>query len=525
MKKFVSIILVLVLSLSCFALCAFAADEETPVIVISGMNAYPLYDEDGNFVYPMSMETLFKNVPPIAGGAVASLLSSNWKYLKDYGIEPIANLFAGIACDESGASVNELHTELFPESLDNYREHFQGQTTNQEGAARAIADEIGWENVYFMNYDWRIGAVEHAETLNEYVQRAMEEHGCDKVTLVPMSFGGTIVNAYLMNYGAEHIKNIVFASTAFNGVELVGRLFSGDPSITLREVMTYMSAFTQDYDGLTDVLAAIASAEGKFKLPVESYIDRTVVSLVEELGDEVYEKIFGSSFAHMKGMWGLMPNEYYESAKAYMKAHTEFSADFFDDLDNYFAFQGNLRSTLNSLISDGVNVYVTGSYGFAGIPVSKGAAQRTDTLIETYLMTGDSVVAPYGKTLDDIEYEKSGCAEHNHISTDNIIDASTCFLPEQTWFVKGIGHLKYTVGTRAMDLIVWLAMSDELVSVSSDEHFPQFIKINKNTGAASSLTEGVEFDESEVTPFAVILAFLRAMLKFAMKLFGFSVLS
>ena len=523
MKKIVSILLVIVFALSCFSVAVSAADNVTPVIVISGMNAYPLVDENEKTVFPMSVDVLLKDVPPIAGSAVASLLSSNWKYLQKYGLEPIADLFAGMACDENGDSVKDIHVREFPESLDNYKDEFESFTTDQQGAARAIADKNGWENTYFMYYDWRISPMKLAEDLAEYVDRALEEHNCDKVSLVPMSFGGTIVNAYLMKYGSEHIKNIVYASTAFNGVEMVGKLFSGDPKITLGDTMTFMAAFTQDIDLLTDLLSAIAAYESKRNTIAERYINKTVQSLVDELGDEVYEKIFGSSFAHMKGIWCLMPDEYYEAAKDYMKAHSSFSDDFFNEIDEYMEFQGDLRSTIASLQESGVNVYITGTYGFSGIPVTSGADKRTDTLIETYLMTGDTTVSLYGETLDETEYTPVDCCGHNHKSTDNCIDASTGFLPDQTWFVKGIGHLKYQYGTRSMDLIVWLATSEELVSVYSDERYPQFFSINKKTGVCSSLTDGVSFDDEETGKwYDFILKAFKGILEVLMKLFGLS---
>lgn len=523
MKKVISVILALVLAFSCAAVFASAEGGVTPVIVISGMNAYPLVDENEKTVFPMSLDVLLKDVPPIAGSAVASLLSSDWKYLQKYGLGPIADLFAGMACDENGDSVNDLHVRLFPESLDNYRDHFETFTTNQEGTARAIADKIGWENTYFMNYDWRISPMKLADELNEYVEKAKSEHNCDKVTLVPMSFGGTIVNSYLLKYSAESIKNIVYASTAFNGVEMVGKLFSGDPKITLGDVMIYMAAFTQDIDILTDILSVIAANEAKRDTPAEKYVDRTVQSLVDELGDEVYQKVFGSTFAHMKGIWCLMPDEYYESAKAFMKEHADFSDSFFDEIDEYFEDQSMIGYTIQALNRHGVHVYVTGSYGFSGIPVTSGADKRTDTLIETYLMTGDSTVAPYGKTLDDVDYTP---VDKNHISTDNIIDASTCFLPDQTWFVKGIGHLKYQYGTRSMDLITWLASSDEKVTVKSSEEFPQFFATDKNSGVSTSLTEGVEFDEkAEGKWFEKILDFLKIFIEFAMKFIGLEKIS
>ena len=524
MKKLIAILLSITFILASLSVAASAAGDVTPVIVVSGMNAYPLVDENEKTVFPMSIDVLLKDVPPIAGSAVASLLGSNWKYLQKYGLDPIADLFAGMACDENGDSVKTLHTRTFPESLDNYRDHFETFTTNQEGTARAVADKVGWENTYFMYYDWRISPMKLADELNTYVEKAKSEHGCSKVSLVPMSFGGTIVNAYLLKYGHDSIKNIVYASTAFNGVEMVGKLFSGDPKITLGDTMIYMAAFTQDIDLLTDVLSAVAAYESKRDTVAEKYVDRTVQALIDELGDEVYQKIFGTTFAHMKGIWCLMPDEFYSGAKEYMKAHAEFSESFFDEIDEYMGFQSSLKSIIADLQNDGVNVYITGSYGFSGIPVTSGADKRTDTLIETYLMTGDTTVAPYGKTLDDVEYTPTA---EGYVSADNIIDASTGMLPDQTWFVKGIGHLKYQYGTRSMDLITMLASSSERVTVTSDENFPQFFAQDVKSGASSSLTEGVSFSDTDSGKkwYDYILGFFRTLIDLAMRIFRFERIS
>lgn len=498
-KKLLSVILAILIVVST-SVFAFAADDITPVIVISGMNAYPLVDENDKSVFPMEADVLVKDIPPIALSAIASIASGNdWSYLSKYGVSAIADLFAGMACDETGASVKDLHTTTFPEKLSEYREHFEEAGSNQEGVARAIADEIGWDNVYFMHYDWRISPMKHADDLDVYVKKAMAETGASKVTLVPMSFGGTIANAYLYKYGSDNIKNVVYASTAFNGVELVGRLLSGDPQITLADTMVYMAAFTQDIDILTDVLTLIAANMTKNATVSEKVVDGMVTSFIGQLKEQAYTDVFGTSLAHMKGLWTLMPSSYYEQAKAYMKSTAKFSNGFFDEIDVYMNnIQGRMDSFLDELIANGVNVYITGAYGYAGIPVTPACDKRTDTLIETYLMTGNCTVAPYGKTLSDVEYTKSGCTQHNHVSTDNIVDASTGYLPDNTWVIANMGHLKYDYGTRACDLLVWLAKSDEYVDVYSSEEYPQFMQMHKNSGVVTSLTEGIEFEDEKI---------------------------
>lgn len=42
-------------------------------------------------------------------------------------------------------------------------------------------------------------------------------------------------------------------------------------------------------------------------------------------------------------------------------------------------------------------------------------------------------------TLGD-DYVQARDVGHNCLSEDGIIDASTCMLPENTWFIKNYGH-------------------------------------------------------------------------------------
>lgn len=41
-----------------------------------------------------------------------------------------------------------------------------------------------------------------------------------------------------------------------------------------------------------------------------------------------------------------------------------------------------------------------------------------------------------------------------------MIDASTCLLPEQTWFLKDLKHVGYIYDTQVMEFILWLCLSD-----------------------------------------------------------------
>ena len=142
----------------------------------------------------------------------------------------------------------------------------------------------------------------------------------------------------------------------------------------------------------------------------------------------------------------------------------------------------------------GTNVYIIGGYGYGSVPLTSGTVNHTDTLIDTYLMTGYCTVAPYGKTLDKSMYTRDlVCTDesHNHKSTDGVIDAATGILPEQTWVVYDMMHVEYTYGKGTGELATWIITSDTPVDVHTDARYPQFTALDRNTQKLVSLTENV----------------------------------
>ena len=64
---------------------------------------------------------------------------------------------------------------------------------------------------------------------------------------------------------------------------------------------------------------------------------------------------------------------------------------------------------------------------------------------------------------------------HNHISPDNRIDASTCVLPDNTWFVTPMLHS--TTHDGHGEMYRWFFENDdEGVNVFSNPDYPQFLE-------------------------------------------------
>ena len=166
MKKAVSLLLCVLLVFSC-ATVGFAAQESerTPVIVVSGMGAFPtVNNETGESVFPPSAQTIIKTVLGAAGPLAASVALNKWDILGKYGAKPLHDLFEGMKCDENGNPVYNTSAKTFPGSADQYDE-LKGGESLEVAALRACADEIGWKNTYYFYYDWRMSALDIADDL------------------------------------------------------------------------------------------------------------------------------------------------------------------------------------------------------------------------------------------------------------------------------------------------------------------------------------------------------------------------
>lgn len=498
MKKTISLLLTFVLLLSC-ALPAFAKQEVvTPVIIISGMGAFETKNnETGDNAFPPSTETIIKSVLGAVPSLAASVVFNKWDILGTYGAKPIHDLFEAMRCDENGEPVYDTYAVTFPGSAANH-ELF---TSGSVGDVASVAAEIGYENVYFFYYDWRKSALDIADELKAVVDETIAETGSEKVSFLAESFGGTVASAYLYKYGSDNLKNVVYASCAQLGTDLATELFTGNMEITIGAILDYVEGFLVGNELVYEMLGLTGDVLSKYGSFAKQAVDSYFAAMVEALREPIYSKILMDTFIRFPGMWGLMNSRGYEKAKELMVPYGSLSESFVKKTDEYmYNVQMKLEDLIAEAEANGVNVYMIGSYNYSGIPVTDKVANHTDCLIDTYLMTGYATVADYGKTLsaDAVSDEKRVCTDskHDHVSTDGIIDASTAMLPERTWFIKNMSHVAYSNDTQTGKLAAWIVTSDG-VDVYSDSRFPQFVELDTETGAFTSLTSGVTIASQE----------------------------
>ena len=475
---------------------ALTAEENTPVLIISGMGSRPMTDhETGKSVFPPATDTILKGVFEALGPVGATLLLQNGKLFDKYGAAAVHSMFADLACDEDGNSIKQIDSETFPESIDHYVDTFADATQNENGMVRSVGETVGWENTYFFNYDWRMNPLDIAKDLRVLVEHIKEKYQ-SKISAIALSMGGNVTMAYLSLYGSEDFKTIILASTAFLGVEMVGRMLTGDLTVTSQAVLNYFVPFFKSLklNVLSSAFDGLARGADKTGTPLTN---RYLSNLVAALKNPLYQKVFRDTFARFLGVWSFVPAALYDDARALVNTYTTVSDAFLKKTEQLQQVQKNVPALIGKAEKNGVNVYIVGAYGFAGIPVTQAADNHTDNLIDTHLMTGNCAVAPYGKTLADVNYDQTGACgnkSHDHRSTDGVIDAGVGLRPERTWVIKGMSHVEFGYEHESTDLALWLLTSDKAVDVYSNPRFPQFTELNRKTGALESLTANVPED-------------------------------
>lgn len=132
-----------------------------------------------------------------------------------------------------------------------------------------------------------------------------------------------------------------------------------------------------------------------------------------------------------------------------------------------------MKSTFEKCNSLGIGVSIIAC---TGIDICLGGDLNGDILVPTYSASGATVAKLGERFPDGYTGKKTSCsnAEHNHISPSMEVDASTAFLPENTWFIEDSYHAMFELEDYAISLAAKLVFTDELKDVHSDPAYPQF---------------------------------------------------
>lgn len=470
-KSIISLILAAAVILTSALVPAAASTKCTcgqePVVYVAALGSAKLYKDAGTenerIIFRPETSAYIKLVAKLIVPIFSLIASKDYDAFADSLIPAVEGVFGDLANGENGLSTPDV---TIKRELPTDPAH-------------------GIDKSYYFGYDLRQDPCKTAEELDEFIDYILKLTGHDKVRFRASSMGGVITMAYLEKFGSEKIKSIIFQCCPIKGTAVAGDLFCGNLNINATSLYRYgeLALPLLMDNGTASVLL------GLIKILKVSGILSSAVDMVNRVVDgcaeRVYDELLIPVFKANCGVWSFVSDEYYEQAKQFMLGSLR-NEELENRIDYYhYNVQCKAEEILNETKQNGVPIMIVAAWGLQRTPLVDSWENDSDGTVDTKYASVGARVALLGKTLED----KSQAVEdsHSHISPDGNIDASTCALPENTWFIKDMLHCKTHAGHHA--LYSWFFSNDnnpDALNVNSNPNYPQFLQNDVN---AKALTE------------------------------------
>ncbi len=491
MKKILCIVLsiALIASCSCFALAAHEWTDEcltecngecgqSPLIIVPGIMQSQVYvqDEEGHdlltsdgfpIVEGMDMAFMFDTIAleNEFKAAIGEILKDVAHHDRDALLDTVLGIldesFKSHYFNADGTRVNDVQVDEYwhslavcketPEKSYNYAKGYSKDengnvlpTTkykteydfiNRQVDISQFCEEYGYDHTYYYSYSSFGNILEAAKGLAEYIDMVKAQTGHEKVSIVFISLGGTIGNAFLADYcDPDEIDRIVFAAAAIDGSYLLSDLMAGKSTLKDNEVL---------YNDLIPNLVSLAADEYMSLAYLGNTLARSIPSeLFNEFLDEALTRavneVLGKLLRNCQSMWALVPSsEYPALSEAYISdsAHAELKAM----TDRYYNIQKNAGKKMKELSDNGMEIFVICGYNLELPALVEHYNVSADNIIQANSTSVGGTFANVGETLPE-DYKPA--IDKSYLSPDGIVDAGTCALPDTTFFVKNQSHLQ-----------------------------------------------------------------------------------
>lgn len=451
-KRAISLILCLAMLAGATAVTCYAAEDKCncghcPLIVLPGINHSPtyLYDENdkpvmdskgekqiGGTLLILNTDDLLKKILPKALFSLLATIATQHNILLDkVAYEAAATAFSIQKCNDEGNYVNNLKTQRWNYPLSQMTEDEVNWVYRMVPMQR-IVDIIGADHTYFYTFNLVGDPMQSAKELDEYIDMVKKQTGHDKVDLLPVSLGGTILTAYLDAYGHKDINSIVGVVACLNGTDIVADLMARDFNIS------------DEYLHHEYIPTILKESNGRGTL---GYLINCILHILPQAGFNALltgamSGLLDTMVLNCPQMWAMVPSYRYDalasrylSAKPVLKAKT----------DRFQQARLNLKQNVLDAVADGVKVnFISGSglafgeemYTFFSIMSSSGKV-NSDGIINLSSTALGATGTVGGATIAKQAHDNPDYPGYSYLSPDGTIDISTAVLPDNTWvFLK-----------------------------------------------------------------------------------------
>ncbi|MBO5935176.1 MAG: hypothetical protein J6Q94_06770 [Clostridia bacterium] len=522
-KKVISILLAVLMTFSAVGVVAFAeedatvdytnqlitaatgSDEKVATIILPGIGQSDstYVKEDGSTV---SGGLVLLDTDAIAGPVITKLA---WPLLKSIGTQTadpglqdavhdvISDLFYIQASNKDGTAKEDLILTRYPYALSQYDEDDHGwfyRMFPMEPVVEAMDAKYGAADpsynaedyIYLSTFQLIANPHDSARELKDFIAMVKEQTGCEKVNLVPISLGGTIMTSYLQLVQEEYngdfsdINKIINIVACLNGTDLFSDFFAREWNLADEFL----------YDEYIDLIVEANGMEpymgGLIKILLKIIPKPALYAILSG----AIEGLLDTMFVNCPQFWAMVTKERYEGLADRYLVGEEYAAlrketDWFQNarmnlIDNLNYVKDNYGVVTYSVAAYGLQ-FTDGEYNFFGIAGSSATTNSDGIINISSASLGASYVVPGAK------YENAVMP-----SPDGELDISTCAFPETTWFFDNQHH---EVGRNDVILkLLGQILVGNITDVDSSAAFPQF---NYGRVTRNLTREGWLMDQAE----------------------------
>jgi len=335
-------------------------------------------------------------------------------------------------------------------------------------------------NEGYFSFDWRVDPVLNARRLHAWIEETfIDTEVSDKVNLTAVSGSGPIMMAYLHEYGTQYLNSVMLNEAFISGSSLWGGIalkkFGVDPdSLGNTGPMYYWSMqdlFTPN---------VIKGIRAFYEIGLLDVAAKVINFVASKAFDRLYEEALTPMWFHMPYYWALVPHSMYEQAKkAQFPTAAEYAkrAKLFEKTDY---FQNEVMANSDQILRDAAAKIKIGIYCGYGLPLSPYTTTSyvsSDELVDTEYASAGATCAPPNRPFNGFFYKQAkpgNVPGYSYVSPDRYVDASTCILPDHTWFCKGRPHES---DLRVDGWVEWFANAPKGEdTVHSNATYPQWMQ-------------------------------------------------
>lgn len=426
------------------------------------------------------------------------------------------NNMALLKMNDDGTPANSnIGIVTYEESLEYYYDVDSDLAYSISGEiADSVADEIGYENTYIFTYDWRLDPVDNAASLETYIANLKETTGAEKVSIISEGYGSVVATTYLAENddASDSVHNFVTVSSEFLGTSLVGDYFKGDIVNEFTNITNYSSAYIRYTNDLSDnPMTSFVTWMLNYIMNNEWEIQAFCHEIKKVVSDiEFFLKLTGvtNEIAKMPGVWALVPTYDYDDALANIYGENE--PEFIEKLNTFKDYQYDYEAILVDSKANGVNIYVVAAWDLQILPIGENSSVQSNGIVDTEYASFGAICVDLNDVGEATKAEQAYDDGHDHLSETydmltpwyayggicNYIDASTCALPENTWFIKNMKHGTFAYDSNSMEFLIWLITAETERTIWQDAAYKQFMTYNRYVVPGILSSDGIVADNS-----------------------------